>query len=176
MRAWNQVIASVVALGAVLSSDAYAQGPAIAIVDMQKVISESVAGKAARNNVDEKVKKAQASIAQLKTELEREQGELQKQASVLSASALESRREAFEKKQRDFERRAQDLQESIRQTSDVEVGKIVTEIRQVVQELSSEKGYTFVFERDRQNIIYASERIDISQEVVQRLDKKKVSL
>ena len=53
---------------------------------------------------------------------------------------------------------------------------MVKEIRSVVDELAKEQNFTFVFEKDRQTVLYASDRIDISAEVVKILDKKKVAL
>jgi Skp family chaperone for outer membrane proteins len=70
----------------------------------------------------------------------------------------------------------QDLQDDLARKNDAEISKVIEQISLVVKELAKAKGYTFVFERDKQLVVYSSERIDITPEVVEALDKKKVAL
>lgn len=148
----------------------------IAVVDTQGVLSNSIVGKAAKNNVETELKKGQAKLAQLKADFEKATSDLGKQAAVLSGSALEERKEALEKKRTEYERAAMDLREGVMRKNDVELGKAVKEIESVVSEVAAEGEYTFIFERDRQTVVYASEGIDITDEVIKALDKKKVAL
>jgi Skp family chaperone for outer membrane proteins len=53
---------------------------------------------------------------------------------------------------------------------------VVEEIQKVVDEIAGDKGYSFIFEKDRQSVIYANPQIDITQDVVKLLDKRKVDL
>jgi Skp family chaperone for outer membrane proteins len=101
---------------------------------------------------------------------------LQKQSGVLSGSALEGRKEALAKKQRDAQKTFQDTQEELAKVNDREIRKVREEIKKVVDEVADDRGYSFVFERDRQSVVFASDRLDITVEVIQRLDKKKVDL
>ena len=153
-----------------------AEGLKIAVVDTQAVLNQSIIGKAAKSNVETELKKGQARLAQLKTDFEKASAELGKQAAVLSGAALEDRKEALSKKRTDYERAAMDLRDGVMRKNDTELGKAVKEIEAVVSEFASEEGYTFVFERDRQTVVYASEAIDITESVVQALDKRKIAL
>lgn len=159
-----------------LLSSAYAADIKVAVVDTQGVLGSSIVGKAAKNNVESELKKGQAKLAQLKADFEKATTDLGKQAAVLSGSALEERKEALEKKRTDYERAAMDLRESVMRKNDVELGKAVKEIEAVVAEIAADNGYTFIFERDRQTVVYASQGIDITEEVIKALDKKKVAL
>jgi Skp family chaperone for outer membrane proteins len=53
---------------------------------------------------------------------------------------------------------------------------VIEEIQKVIDELADDKDYTFIFERDRQSVLYANPQLDITQEVVKILDKKKIDL
>lgn len=163
---------SLIAFGA--ASLAHAES--IALVDTQLVLTQSIVGKAARSNLEGRVKKAQAKIAQSKAEFDKQRGELEKQAAILSGAALEAKKEALGKKQLDLQRQYQDTQEALAKTNEQELIKVIKEIQSVVNELAKERGFTFVFEKDRQTVLYSSDRIDISSEVVKILDKKKVAL
>ena len=166
-------------LGAFVALVAFAApalGETVAIVDTQKVISDSIIGKAAKNNLEGQIKKGQAKLAALKSDFDKQKAELEKQASLLSGSALESRQEALQKKQMELQQSYQEIQEKLAKANETELSKVVGQINDVVSDLADERGYKFVFERDRQSVLYASDKIDITNEVVKILDKKKVAL
>jgi outer membrane protein len=174
MNRFNLIAAIAFAFGVLEASVAHAE--AIAIVDVQKVVNESIVGKAAKSNVEAQIQKAKVRMSNVQAELEKGKADLQKQSSVLSGSALEDRREALEKKQREAQRTFQDMQEQVAKTNEKEIRKVIEEVDKVVKELADEKGFTFVFEKDRQAVIYADSRIDITQDVIKILDKRKVDL
>jgi outer membrane protein len=153
-----------------------ARAESVALVDTQLVLSQSIIGKAARSNLEARVKKAQAKLAQGKADFDKQRGELEKQAAILSGSALEGKKEALGKKQLELQRLYQDTQEELAKANEQELVKVVKEIQAVVDQLAKERKFTFVFEKDRQTVLYSSDRIDISPEVVKILDKKKVAL
>lgn len=153
-----------------------ASAETIALVDTQSVLNQCIIGKAARSNLESRIKAAQAKLAQSKNDFEKQRADLEKQAKVLSGAALESRKEALAKKQVELQRALQDTQEELARVNDQEIGKVVAQIQEVVKEIAKERKYTFVFEKDRQTVLYASDRIDISADVVKILDKKKVAL
>lgn len=161
---------------AVVGISSVARGETIALVDTQLVLTQSIAGKAARSNLEGRVKKAQAKLAQSKSDFDKQRGELEKQAAILSGSALEAKKEALGKRQLELQRLYQDTQEELAKANEQELVKVIKEIQSVVNELAKERKYTFVFEKDRQTVLYSSDRIDISSEVVKILDKKKVAL
>jgi outer membrane protein len=163
-----------VALGPVVVGEASAQS--IAVIDTQRVINESISGKAARNNLEGEIKKGQAKLAQLKADFEKQKGDVEKQAGILSGAALEQKRDALGKKQVELQRAYQDIQEQLARENEREIGKVVQQVRDVVEKLAAERKYDFVFERDRQAVVFHSEGIDITSDVVQLLDKQKVAL
>jgi Skp family chaperone for outer membrane proteins len=72
------------------------------------------------------------------------------------------------------QRAYQDIQEQLAKLNEREIKKVVDEANKVVSTLAEEKGYSFVFERDRRSVVYASPRIDITEEVIKTLDKRRV--
>jgi outer membrane protein len=148
----------------------------IAIVDVQKVVNETIIGKAARSNLEREMQKAKVKLSNMQAEFEKQKADLEKQSAILSGAALEDRREALASKQREMQRTYQDAQEQLAGINDKEIKKVVEQVSEVVNELADDRDYKFVFEKDRQAVIYASDRIDITQEVIKILDKKKVDL
>jgi outer membrane protein len=162
-------------MGAIVGSRA-SYAAEVAVVDTQKVLNESIIGKAARSNLEGRIKKAQAKLVQLKGDFEKQRDDLAKQSNILHGSALDAKKEALQKKQVEIQRVAQDAQEELARANEQEISKVVAQIGEVVQEVAKERNFTFVFEKDKQTVLYASDRIDISADVVKILDKKKVAL
>lgn len=148
----------------------------VAVVDVQKVVNDSIIGKAARSNMETQIQKAKVKLGNLQAELEKGKADLQKQAGILSGSALEERKESLGKKQLEAQRAYQDMQEQLAKTNDKEIRQVISEVQKVVDELAEDKGYTFIFEKDRQAVIYANPQLDITQDVVKILDKRKIDL
>jgi len=129
-------------------------GETIALVDTQKILTQSIVGKAARSNLEGRVKKAQARLAQAKGDFDKQRAELEKQAVILSGAALETRKDALGKKQLELQRLYQDTQEELAKANEQELTRVVKEIRSVVDDLAKERKLTFVFEKDRQTVLY----------------------
>jgi outer membrane protein len=171
----------IIALITLVSSNALTRCEAqshetLAIVDVQRIVNDSIVGKAAKSNLEGQISKAKLKLAGLKSEFEKQKSELEKQSAILSGSALEQRKEALGKKQVDFQRAYQDMQQELAKANDKEIGKVIKQVNEVVKDLADTRGYAFVFEKDRQSVLFASGRIDITDEVISALDKKKVDL
>lgn len=170
------------AVGVIIASSCVAVGVSaetvekIAIVDVQRIVNESIIGKAAKSNLEQQVNKAKLKVASMKSDFEKQKADLEKQSSILSGSALEQRREALAKKQVELQRAYQDTQQELARLNDKELGKVVEQVNEVVKELADERGYSFVFEKDKQSVVYAAARIDITKEIIETLDKKKLDL
>jgi outer membrane protein len=175
-RLLKVIALAILIVGAALRPCFGEEGARYAVVDTQRVINESIIGKAARNNLEAQIKKGQAKLSQAKADFEKQRSDLERQSSILSGQALEEKRETVAKKQVELQRTVQDLQDDLARKNDAEIGQVIEQINLVVKDLAKAKGYTFVFERDKQVVVYASDRVDITPEVVEALDRKKVAL
>jgi len=147
-----------------------------AVVDTQRVINESIVGKAARSDLEAHIKKGQAKLSQAKADFDKHTADLERQSSILSGQALDDKREALSKRQVELQRTAQDLQEDLARKNETEMGKVIEQINIVVKDIAKKEGYTFIFERDKQVVVFASEKVDITADVIRALDEKKIDL
>jgi outer membrane protein len=159
-----------------ISARAVDKDSEVAVVDVQRVINESIIGRAARKNVEILVSESKVRLASLKASLETQALELKKQGAVLSKSAMDEKASALEKQQLDLQRKYQDLQEEIARRNSEELSKVVCEVATTVEELAEAHRYVAVFENDRRVVVYHSPRLDITNQVIEILDKKKIAL
>ncbi len=140
-------------------------------VNLQKALSLSIAGKSAADKLKEDRDSVLVEIKEKEEELKLMQEQLSKQASVLTEDALKEKREEFRKKMKDYERfRTDSVQEWERRKKELEE-KILIELVKVVQGLGEEKGFSIIFARE-QGILYASDSVDLTDEIIERYDAK----
>jgi outer membrane protein len=146
----------------------------IYVVDVQKVVGDSIIGKAAKNDLEKELKKSEAKILGQRQELERMKQDLSKQKALLSKEALEQKGQEFRKKQRDLELSMAEEQDKIKRKNIKAIESVVAQVREILSELAESKEYAVVVEKDPRLVVYVSPNYDITNEVIKALDKKKI--
>lgn len=142
----------------------------IAVVNIQKIMQESTAAKSANEQLEGKQKSFQNELNKKDEALQKEDKELAKQRGVLS-------KEAFEEKTRTFRNKVTEIQKEVQSKKALldsaysralnDIQKIVTEI---IADLAKEKGFAVAIPTSQ--ILYADNKLDISDAVLERLNKK----
>lgn len=143
----------------------------VGFVDLQRIFQQSKKGQAIVEKLQAEANQKEKEIKDLSEELRKLEADLQKQSAVLSESARKERLEAIQRKRRDVERLIEDARRdfaSRQRELEIEFQK---DIFSVIQEYGKEKGFTLIMER--QLVIYASDGVDITKEIMERFDKKK---
>lgn len=161
--------ALLVALAA-LTGPAAAQGLKIAVINTEQILLESQTGKKA--------------LADLKKMQEAKEGELkarQDEIKTLQTKAQEGRLSLAEDKLREIEKQLEDrliaarrLQDDatreLNKRRDDILAQIDTKVMPVINQIGKEGGYTLILRKFESGLIYVDESVDITQQVIQRLD------
>jgi outer membrane protein len=148
----------------------------VMVVNMQKVIDQSIMGKAARADLQDDLKKREASLGGRRTEVEKLKADLQKQASLLAGAALADRQQAIAKKERDLQQEFEAQRDEMARKTDSQMKKIISQIDAVLSDIVKSKENAIVVEQDPRLVVYSDPKLDITDEVVKRLNDKKMSL
>jgi outer membrane protein len=159
-----------------LAATAFADDKAVYVVDMQRIINESVIGKAARNNMEGEIKKGQVNLEKMKVEIDSVRASIEKQGSLLSAEAAQEKRASLEKKERELARSYQDLREELARKNNTAIAKVVEQIDKVVKEVASDEEIEFILEKDTRLVVYAEKQYDLTDKIIGILDERKVGL
>jgi outer membrane protein len=180
MAAWwtGAGLALLVGAGGAMWSHAQAQTPAptaasngrVAIVDIQRILARSVAGAAAREQLEKDKATMQRQLDGQKVELEKMRDELEKKGQLLSADARREKQDALERKVRDVRRLVDDLQAQLQKKEDALLQKVLQDVAGLIQRLGKEKGYAVVLERQRAGVLYASGDSDLTDDVLRAYD------
>jgi outer membrane protein len=145
----------------------------IGYIDFQKVLNESDAGKKAKADLEIIVKSKQTTIDEKGKTIEKLKADLEKQASVLSAEAKKSKEEELEKMLREYQRLVQDSQTEVKKKELELTDVIIKDIRQIVEKMGEEGGYTLIIEKTGGMVLYSKKDIDLTDAVIKKYNQTK---
>lgn len=161
----------VMALVAMAPGKALAQK--FALMDMEYVLKNIPAYERANEQLNQVSKKWQAEVEALNTEASTMYKNYQNEAVFLSKEQKQAKQEQImqkEKEAADLKRKYFGPEGELFKKRQSLIGPIQDEIYNVVKEISELRGYSLVLDRASDTaIIFGSPRIDISNEVLQRL-------
>lgn len=164
----------VIACSIMTAAPAFAQEPTrIGAVSLAYVTRSSAAGKSALAQLEKLVKQKEAEAAAKAVELETQRLALQKTGAGLSARAASDLQKAFDKSRVDFDRFQQDARAEIESPQTKFDAEFRVKLAPIIDAISKEKGLHFVFGLEQAAIVWWSPAVDISDEVVKRLDAAK---
>jgi Skp family chaperone for outer membrane proteins len=163
-------------IAAVISSSSFAQvvdAVKIGAINLSYVARTSKVGKTELARIEEASRKKAAELDRKAAELQKQQTELQKTGIGLSPRAVGDLQRAFEKSRLELERFQQDARNEIAAMQTQFDVEFRAKLAPVIDEVSKEKGLQFVFGLEQAAIVWWSPAVDISDDVVKRLDAEK---
>jgi outer membrane protein len=142
----------------------------IGAINLSYVARTSKAGKAALARIEDVGRQRNAEVEIKAADLQRKQAELQKTAIGMTERSRADLQRTFEKARLDFDRLQQDAQKEIQDMQAQFEVDLRAQLAPVIDEVSKEKGLQFVFGLEQAAIVWWSPAVDISDEVVKRLD------
>ena len=145
----------------------------IGAVSLAYVARSSKAGQSALGEIEKFVKQKESEAALKAADLEKQRLALQKNGAGLSARAIADLQKVFDKSRVEFERFQQDAQADIERMQTTFDAEFRVKLAPIIDAVSREKGLQFVFGLEQAAIIWWNPAVDISEEVVKRLDAGK---
>jgi len=144
----------------------------IGLVDFQKVLDNSTAGKAAQAEINKKGETMEGEIRKMGEEVEALKNNLEREALVMS-------REAREEKERELRIKVSDLRaiqnkhmQTFREAERDLVQKIQNEVMELVREIGAKEGYQLILERRESGAVYFLNSMDITDQIIKGYNKK----
>ena len=142
----------------------------LAVVDFRGVLSKSEAARNIRSVVDEKRQELRKYFLEVENSLRDEQKDLSKKRSIVTAEAFEKRARKLKEKAQSAQKLAQTSNQKLKKSFDQAMDKVQKELLKIVAEVAEETGVGVVLFRSA--IVIAVKKLDISKEVLQRLNRK----
>lgn len=152
-----------------------ADGNMIAVVNIQQIMRESTAAKSATTQLENKQKAYQAELNKKDEALQKEDKELGKQRGVLSKEAFEEKTRAFRAKVTDVQKEVQSKKAMLDNGYGRALAEIQKAISEIIADMAKEKGFVLAVPTQAPpawQVLYADSKLDITAEVLEKLNKK----
>ena len=167
----------IIAVAALFACTATASAQKYALMDMEYILKNIPAYERANEQLEQVSKKWEAEVEALNTEAQTMYKNYQNEVVFLSQEQKRDRQEAIMKKEKeasDLKRKYFGPEGELFKKRESLIKPIQDDIYNAVKKVSEERGYQVIFDRaSSQSIIFASPKIDISNEVLAKLGYSK---
>lgn len=137
----------------------------IGFIDIQRAISDSQAGKRAKDKFQAQVKKVEAELMKEKQELERLKADLDKKGPLMKEEQRRTIEADLQRRYVNYQRTMSDHQQELRQRENALTADILKELEAIVNEVGKMDKFTLILERSQ--ILYSDQAIDITNRVIE---------
>ncbi len=148
----------------------FPEGAKFAVIDIQRVASESAEGKVSTQKVQALNQKKIAELNEINKKLQADQQKLQTGGTMLNEQARGELERGIERQQKELQRAQQDAQEEVQQLQQDLQATFQNKLFPVIQKVVSEKGIQVLFSHRDAGIVYADPGLDLTAEVIKRFD------
>ena len=147
-------------------------GLAIGVVEPQRVLSETEAGKKVMESLSAFAKSRQGVIELEEKELRKMEEDFMKQASVLSATAKKEREEQFRRRMMEYQQKAQQMNREVQEKQRDALEAFRGRIEKVVARVAQQMGLAIVVEKGKGSpTVYFDASLDITNKIVEEFNK-----
>lgn len=160
-------------LAMVLAFSAQAFGNVkVGLVNIAKVIDTIKEGKSVNTTLKKSFDSKQAKLKKEEEKIMKMQKELEKQSAILTTSAKEKRAVEMRTQFQKVQQMKMKFQKEI-QKQEAELKKpILEKLKPVIDSVSQETKVSMTFELTTSPVVYAQEKIDLTDKVIKAYDKK----
>ena len=165
-------------LAAVMAGSARAQAPAaaptkVAVIQIQAALVSTKEGQKAAAELETKMGPRKKELDGKQAELKDLQDKLQRGGNTLSDSAKEDLTRNIDQKTKSFNRQVEDAQAELEAEQQKLLQQLGQKMMQVIDKYAQSNGFSIVLDVSNPNtpVLYASNTIDITKEVIDLYDK-----
>ena len=146
----------------------------IGVIDINKILSDSDAAISAAEDIEKIALEIESEIKSSDEDIIKEQNSLIESQSIMAPEAFESKRIEYEKKVQKYNNERQSKLMKIDELIAISRNDILNAIKPILEEISNEKGITIILEKT--SIMLNAEKMDITNEVLKKLNKSLPSI
>ena len=173
MKTFFRSTLAILAVALVAPSLATAQQPSIVFLNSERLRQEAPGLQAARQQLEQEMSQLEAqadsALAPMQAEFQAAAQEFQQQQGMMTAERRQQRQQALGQMQQELQQAGQQWEQRAAAIQSRILGPALERINRVIEELRAENGYTFVLDAAAGGVVAADPALDITSEVLQRL-------
>ena len=144
----------------------------IAVVDLQRALNESQAGKRAKADFKVRADKLEAQLKSQKEELDRLKNEFESKQAVLKEEERRKLATDFEKKRLDLKTKFEEAQGELSKRDQELTGPIMKGLQETIKQIAEVEGFALVLESNSAGVVYHLPSVDITDRVLSAYNAK----
>ena len=142
----------------------------IGVIDFQKILETSVAGKAIQAELKAKNESMAADLQKKGAEIENISKRLERESMVMSKEMREEKEREHRIKVNDFKSLQKKYRAELQKLQVQLMQKLQADLTDVTAEIGKKEGYLLIM--DKRGVVYAPTSVDLTDKIIQRLNKK----
>ncbi len=142
----------------------------VGFIDLQRTLSETKVGKAAKAKLESQKTDKQKQVNEKKDALKKEADELDKQRVVLKPDAVAKREKELQDQYVQLQQLFVQLQQDLAKQEAQLTRDIFGKASAIIESIAKRDGYTIIVEKNEGAVLWADRSFDITDEVDKRLD------
>ena len=143
-------------------------------IDFKYVLNESVAGKKAQDELKKQYNKSVKNLNNKEKKLQEEEKKLIQQKKIISADEYKKKVTELRNKVRDLQKEKNQILEKVANQRAKAKSELLRNLNPIIKEYMVEKQIRMVI--DKKNLILGDENLDITKEIISRLNDKLKSI
>lgn len=157
-------------LALLLAMPAYAANVKIGVIDFQRVLRESKAGKAAQAEIKQKAEGLEASLKQEGEEIEKLQNQLEREALAMSRDKREEKAREIRIKINDAKSLQKKYRNDFQEFEARLIKRIQKEFFDLVEDFGKRQGFTIILEKI--GVLYVQDAVDVTDQLIREYDRR----
>ena len=142
----------------------------LGVVNMQKAIQATAAGKKAKAELESDFEKKKKELQKKEADLKKMQEDIEKKKSVLSEEVLMKKQEEFREEMMKFQQVVGKNQAEIQKKEQELTQPILEKMKKTIEKVSKDKGYSAVIENTAM-VLYVDSAHHLTDEVIKAFEK-----
>jgi len=159
-------VAVLVALSLGLTSAMAWAEAKIGFVNSERLMREAPPAVAAQKRLEKEFEPRDRELKRMADELQALQQELERKGASMNESERSRKERAFAEMSRDFQRKQREFREDLNQRRNEELARVLDQANKAIRKVAEDGKYDLVL----QDAVYASPRIDITDQVIKTLE------
>jgi outer membrane protein len=144
----------------------------VGILDLQRCLQQSEAGKKASKSLQEKSDRIKKELTVKRDDLKKLREEFNKKSNVLSQDAKRDKEKDLIRKEEDFKDLVREKEEEMHKEEYNAMQPLLSELFEITSKVAKDEGYTLILEA-KSGVVYYAKTIDLTDKIVKLFNETK---
>lgn len=144
----------------------------IGVVNFERVLKESSAGKLTQKDLRKKGEEFQGKLKKEKDSLDAISKAFEREALVLSPEKKREKEREFRIRVNDFKKMQEDYTKELRRIEIQLINQMQKDVFQIANDMGKEEGFLLIIERKTAGVIYMPSNVDITDTLIKKYNAK----